>query len=119
MVGFLRKVPDELLDMELLDSNERRCGRVDGIEYAGGPDQPGEPLAILCGPGAWKDRLPPRLARLSEKLFGKRVVRVPWSHVVEVKHTIRLDAPSNELGLAGGDRGLAERIVQRLPGSNL
>jgi sporulation protein YlmC with PRC-barrel domain len=105
-----------LLDSELIDSNGRRCGRVDDVEIAGEPGAPAEIVAILSGPGAFSARVPRFLRRASSRLFGAEVVRVPWDAIDDIAEVVRLKRAGERLGLGSGDTAAA-RIVARLPGS--
>ena len=106
-----------LLDSELIDSNGRRCGRVDDVEIAGEPGAPAEVVAILSGPGAFSARVPRLLRSASSRLFGDQVVRVPWDAVDDIAEVLRLKRTGDELGLGLGDTRAA-RIVAKLPGSD-
>jgi hypothetical protein len=88
-----------LLDDQLLDADEHRCGRVDDIQLKGGPGRRTEVSALLVGPGAWPDRL--------RRPFGHAVVVfdpgymhcIPWSEVTRVGTSVGLARPAKELGL--------------------
>ena len=45
-----------VFDHQLLDSEDRRCGKVDDLALEGGPGEALEVVAILCGPGVWRGR---------------------------------------------------------------
>jgi sporulation protein YlmC with PRC-barrel domain len=105
-----------LLDSELIDTDGRRCGRVDDLEIEGEAGSPAHVSAILCGPGAFSARMPRRLRRLSSRLMGEDLVRVPWDAVQDIAEVVRLKGRGEELGLGSGDTAAA-RIVARLPGS--
>ena len=105
-----------LLDHQLVDSEGRRCGKVDDLELAGVAS--GEPrvVAILVGAPAWRGR--GRFARLAARLAAGRMVRVPWSEVANVRSSVVLKRRAQELGLGRGDER-ARLIVERIPGSSL
>lgn len=105
----------EVLDKEVLDADGESCGVVDDIEFAPTPDGPAV-VALRFGPGAWGPRLPALLALLARVGFGRKVVRVEWSHVAEIAEVIRLDAPAAALGLGAIDRRLGRWLAQ-IPGS--
>ena len=105
-----------LLDHQLVDSEGRRCGKVDDLELEGVRDGTPRVAAILTGPGAWRGR--GRVGALLSRLAGRRVVSVPWSDVAEVAAGVRLKKTAAELRLARGDRR-AERWVEKLPGASL
>ena len=97
-----------LMDLDLLDSDERRSGKVDDLELDGEPGSATYVSAIVTGPGAMHRRLPRRLRGLGARLFGDKTVRVAWSDVDELDAgDVRLAKPADELDLAVGDRRLA------------
>ena len=95
-----------LLDGELVDSEGRRCGRVDDAEIT----------AILSGPGTWAQRLPRALWRPAARILGEDCVRVPWDAVRDIDEVISLKRRGEDLGLGRGDDS-AGRVVRRIPGS--
>jgi sporulation protein YlmC with PRC-barrel domain len=105
-----------LLDDELVDSDDRRCGRVDDIEFEGGPGESPLMSAILTGPGVWHGRLPRRLSGLAKRVFGNDSIRVPWSAVEDISAVVNLKQPGRELGLGKGDDRMGE-VVGKLPHS--
>jgi sporulation protein YlmC with PRC-barrel domain len=105
-----------LLDAELIDSNGRRCGRVDDVEIEGDPGGPAQVTAILSGPEAFSARVPRPLRPASARLFGDDLVRVPWSAVQDIAEVVRLKQPGEDLGLGSGDTAAA-RVVARIPGA--
>lgn len=105
----------EVLDHEVIDVAGTSCGMVDDIEL--GASEAGPTVeALLVGPGAWTPRLPALLAAACERLFGRAVVRVPWSEVIEIDETIRLASTAAALGLGRLDRK-AGRWLARVPKS--
>lgn len=105
-----------VLDHQLLDSERRRCGKVDDLELEG--VSTGEPrvVAILTGPPAWRGR--GHLGRLAAWLGGGKLVRVPWTEVAGLGAAIELRRTANELRLGRGD-DRARPWVEKLPGSSL
>ena len=45
-----------ILDHQLLDSDGRRCGNVDDLAIEGGAGEEAQVVAILSGPGVWRNR---------------------------------------------------------------
>lgn len=105
-----------LLDHQLLDSEGRRCGKVDDLELEGVREGAPRVAAILTGPPAWRGR--GRLGRLAAAIARGRLVRVPWEEVDEVEAAVRLRRPAAELRLGRGD-DRARPLVERIPGSSL
>jgi sporulation protein YlmC with PRC-barrel domain len=110
-----------VLDEQLVDVDGRRCGRVDDLEFEGGPGEPPRLSAILSGPGVWHRRMPRPLRAAGGRIFGRGVmgedvIRVPWEQVDDITSIIRLKSKARELGLAQGD-DLAAKFVAKLPRS--
>jgi sporulation protein YlmC with PRC-barrel domain len=110
-----------ILDDQLVDVDGRRCGRVDDLLLTGEPGQPLVVEAILSGSGVWHRRLPGRLRRLSQYLFGsgvigKDIIQVPWAQVDHIDDVVHLRAKAPELGLGQGDDRDAA-LFRRVPGA--
>jgi sporulation protein YlmC with PRC-barrel domain len=109
-------VAHRLLDEQILDSEGRRCGRVDDIELGGDPPRI---TALLVGEGLYPRRLPRRMRKLARRLagpetWGKNALRIPWDEVDRVADAVHLRGKAEELGLGQGDD--PERwMVRRLP----
>lgn len=103
-----------LLDHQLVDADGRKCGKVDDLEFEGGPGETTVVTALIVGPSAWKGR--GRLGRLAARLAGGQHVRVPWEVVEEVRSAVELTKSAPELGLGRGD-DRAARWVKKVPGS--
>jgi sporulation protein YlmC with PRC-barrel domain len=100
-----------ILDHQLIDSEGRRCGKVDDLELDGL-----QVKAIVAGGSGWAGR--GRLGRLTAYLSRGRAVLVPWEEVRAVDDAVRLKKPAAELRLGRGD-DRARRLVERIPGSGL
>jgi hypothetical protein len=105
-----------ILDHQLVDSEERRCGKVDDLELEGVLDGDPRVRAIVTGPGGWRGR--GRLGRLLAALARTQTVVIAWEEVAEIGADVRLRKPARELGLGRGD-DVAARLVERVPGSSL
>jgi len=110
-----------VLDDQLVDVDGRRCGRVDDLEFDGGPGEQPRLSAILSGSGMWHRRMPRVLRTAGARIFGtgvlgEDVIRVPWEQVDDVTSAIRLKAKATELGLAQGEEEAA-RFVRKFPKS--
>ena len=105
-----------LLDEQIVDSDGRRCGRVDDLELRGNPPRV---TALLVGEGLYPRRLPGALGRLARRLvgpesWGANAMRVPWEEVDEVDTAVHLRRKGEDVGLGDGDKP-ANWIVKRLP----
>jgi sporulation protein YlmC with PRC-barrel domain len=99
----------QVLDRQVVDSNHFPCGRVDDIELDGQ-----KVTAILIGVGAASDRLPELAKWFVRLLFGKKMVRVPWSEVFVITHQIKLRSRAADLGLDERN-GRIYDLISRLP----
>ena len=103
-----------VLDHGIVDSDGLPCGTVDEIEASGGPGESLAVVALLVGPAAWTPRLPALFGVISRLIAGSRLVRVPWSEVIEIGEQIKLRSTAVELGLGVADRR-AGRWLAPLP----
>jgi sporulation protein YlmC with PRC-barrel domain len=103
-----------VLDHQLVDSEGRRCGKVDDLELEGIREGNPRVVAIVAGPPAWRGR--GLLGRLAARVAGGRSTRVPWDEVKEIKSAVHLRRAAPELRLGRGD-DVAGRWVARLPWS--
>jgi sporulation protein YlmC with PRC-barrel domain len=92
-----------LLDDQLLDAEEDRCGRVDDIQLKGSPGSKTEVSALLVGPGAWGERLRRPFSSLLDGLAPRYMHVIPWSEVTAVSTAVRLASTAEELGLESKD----------------
>lgn len=92
-----------LLDDQLLDVDERRCGRVDDIQLTGAPGSRTEVSALLVGPGAWTGRLRRPFARLVDGLGPNYMHCIPWDEVTRVGTSVGLSRSAADLGLWTAD----------------
>jgi sporulation protein YlmC with PRC-barrel domain len=106
----------QVLDRQLVDANNVPCGRVDDIELEGGAGDELKIKALLIGNGAASNRLPELCKAISRKIFGHRVVRVPWSEVSVITNRIKLKSGADELGL-GEAKSPAAMFISKLPGA--
>ena len=109
-------VVHRLLDEQIIDSEGRRCGRVDDIELVGSPPRI---TALLVGKGLYPRRLPQVLRPLARRLagpvtWGANAVRIPWEEVDDVAIAVHLRGKAEEHGLGAGDDP-ENWMVRRLP----
>jgi hypothetical protein len=102
-----------ILDLDLVDSEGTRCGKVDDLELTGGPGETTYVAAIVTGTGALRRRFARPLRGLGARLFPEGEKRVRWSSVADFEAAVRLERTAAELGLGEGDRALA-RAFRRL-----
>lgn len=113
----------DVLDSQMVDSNDRQSGKVDGI------------VAELRGDGrlvivALENGMPEAFRRVSPTLgdwlasIGKRwgvrggkVYRIPFSKVREVGISLRLDIDASRTPLFAWESWLRKHVVRHIPGS--
>jgi hypothetical protein len=105
-----------LVDRQLLDSEDRRCGNVDDLALEGGPGEKLEVVAIFSGPRAWRRRAG-LIGRFAAWIGGGSAVRIPWEEVANVSAHVKLRRRAEELGLGRGDDRLRP-FIQRIPGAD-
>ena len=96
-----------LLDLDLVDSDGRRCGKVDDVVLDGTPGASTYVAAVRAGPGALPQRFIRRLRRPARRLFGEAYTDVPSSVIEDFDSAVELAETAEELGLGWGDRRLA------------
>jgi hypothetical protein len=102
-----------LLDLDLVDSEGIRCGKVDDLVIEGDPGELAYVTAIRTGTGALAERFPPRLRGLGRRLFRGETTDVPSRLVDDVDAAVTLSATADELGLGDGDRRLSAVFERR------
>jgi sporulation protein YlmC with PRC-barrel domain len=105
-----------VLDHQLIDSEGRRCGKVDDLALEGGPGDELVVAAILVGPDVWPGRSL-WLGRLAAWIARGGRHRIPWEEVDRVQSHVKLKRTASELGLGRGDDRLRP-LVERIPGAD-
>jgi sporulation protein YlmC with PRC-barrel domain len=106
----------QVLDHEVVDSNNLPCGMVDDLEVEAEPGGELRVTALLVGAGAWTRRLPSAFEGPAGFIFGNQQTRVPWSEVESVEERIKLRSRAEDLGLGRADRK-ASKLLERVPGA--
>jgi hypothetical protein len=120
----------QLLDRQLVDVNDRECGKVDDIqlEFLEDPDSRGAPPVathILTGPGALGSRLrglPGRIANAAWKRLhpesNPQSIRLPFSLVSKLDYEVHLSVEYHSVGLEMIDDWVKDQVVGKIPGSS-
>ena len=112
----------DVLDMQLVDRNGARMGKVDGITMVIREGKPPRLATLDVGPAVAARRLHPRLAVWIEVIESRlgiakgRPVHVPWSAIRKVGRDVQVDLVWNETPLAEWERWVNERVIGRIPG---
>jgi hypothetical protein len=93
------KLVSQLIDLPLVDKDERWCGVVDDIEFTGGPGKEAKVKALLAGPGAYQGRLPRWAFWLVRKVAGDRVARIPLDKVDTIGTAVKLKCAAEDVKL--------------------
>jgi sporulation protein YlmC with PRC-barrel domain len=93
------KLVSQLIDLPIVDKDERWCGIVDDVELSGGAGKEARITALLVGPGAYKGRMPGWMYWLARKAAGNRIARVPLDEVETVASAVHLKCPAEKVGL--------------------
>lgn len=98
-IGDPIRLVNQLLDLPIIDKDERWCGIVDDVELAGSAGKEMRVKALLVGPGAYSGRMPPWLYWIVRNVAGERMVRVPVSEIIEIGAVVKIKCTAADLGL--------------------
>ena len=107
------KIVSELLDLQIVDKDERSCGVVDDVELSGAAGKETRVEALLVGPGAYEGRMPGWMYWLVRKIAGDRIIRVPADQVIEIGSVVKLKSKGEKLGLHVVEDKVAEWLPRR------
>jgi len=93
------KLVSQLLDLPIIDKDERWCGIVDDVELEAAAGKDMRVKALLVGPGAYSGRMPKWLFAVVRAIAGDRMVRVPAAEVIEIGSVVKLGHSVEALGL--------------------
>jgi sporulation protein YlmC with PRC-barrel domain len=93
------KLVSQLIDLPIIDRDERWCGIVDDIELSGSAGKDTRVKALLVGPGAYEGRMPGWMFWLVRKIGGDRIARVPAEQIIEIGAVVKLKCRAEELKL--------------------
>jgi len=93
-----------LLDRQLVDSDGRRCGKVDDLDIEGEPGGPATAVALVSGPEAWRAGTHGPIGWLLARVFsGDETAHVHVETIDSFGVEVRLKLPADALGLAHGE----------------
>ena len=93
------KIVSQLLDLPIIDKDERSCGIVDDVELTGGAGKEMRVKALLVGPGAYEGRMPRWLFWLIRRIAGDRMARIPAEQIAEIGAVVKLKSAAEKFGL--------------------
>jgi sporulation protein YlmC with PRC-barrel domain len=112
----------DVLDNQLVDRNQRKMGKVDGIVMELRDGQPPRLAYIEVGMPVLARRLHPRLQRWVTALENKwgakhsEPFRIPWSKVRDVGIDVDVDIDAEETPALAWEQWLREKVIKRIPG---
>lgn len=107
------KLVSQLLDLPIIDADERWCGIVDDVELSGSAGKDVRIKALLVGPRAYEGRLPSWLFRIIGTFAGTRMARVPADEVSEIGSVVKLRCRAEKVRLHEVEDRVARWIPQR------
>jgi sporulation protein YlmC with PRC-barrel domain len=121
MAGRVLHAGLQLLDRQLLDRENRRCGKVDDLELTRTDDGTLYVSAIFAGPGELVTRMHmPKLGDwIRNAVLGDRAgaTRIPFENVRSIDNHIALSMDDNEVATFATERWFRDHITARIPGS--
>jgi hypothetical protein len=105
------KLVSQLIDLPLVDKDDRWCGVVDDIEFEGAPGKELRVKALLVGPGAYKGRMPRWMFWLVGQVAGNRISRVPLDEIETISAAVHLKCAAEDVGL----HRVEDRVRARIP----
>ncbi len=112
----------DVLDNQIVDRNQRKMGKVDGIVIELRDGEPPRLAYIEVGMPILARRLHPQLQRwvaaLESKWGAKRTepFRIPWSKVRDVGIDVEVDVEAEATPVLDYEQWVREQIVGKIPG---
>lgn len=112
----------DLLDRQVLDSQDRPVGKVDDLEIARHAGA-AHVVALLLGPQALGTRVGGHVGRWIRGIgrttaSGSGPIRIPVELVADLGVAVKLKVPAEELPRVGdAEEWLRQRFIRRIPGS--
>ncbi|MEH2208399.1 MAG: hypothetical protein V7K53_30720 [Nostoc sp.] len=113
----------DVLDNQLVDSDRRHLGKVDGIVIELRDGEPPRLLYIETGMTTLARRIHPRLGRwvaAIESSWGAKQsepFRIPWSKVRDVGIDVEVEIEADKTPALAYEKWLREHIIGRIPGA--
>jgi hypothetical protein len=115
----------ELLDKQLVDRDEERIGRIDGILAEVSEGSPPRITELELGFVTIASRIGPRFQRFAEALHRRWSVRrsmryhIPWTLVKDVKaHHVQVDVCVEDTAAFDWERWLRNNVIGKIPGAS-
>ncbi|BAY10657.1 hypothetical protein [Calothrix sp. NIES-2098] len=112
----------DVLDNQIVDRNQRKMGKVDGVVMELQAGKQPRLAYIEVGVTTLANRINPRLARwvaaIANKWGAKQAepFRIPWSKVRDVGIDVEVDMEAEATPALAYEKWLRDRIIKRIPG---
>lgn len=111
----------DVLDNQLVDRNQHKMGKVDGIVIELRSGQPPRLAYIETGATTLARRLHPRLQQwvaALERKWGKKAgaYRIPWSKVRDIGIDVEVDVEAQKTPALAYEVWLRDHVITRIPG---
>ena len=112
----------DVLDNQIVDRNQRKMGKVDGIIIELSDGQPPRLAYLETGATTLAHRLHPRLAYWVAAIEGKwgaknsQPYRIPWSKIRDVGIDVEVDVEAEQTSALAYEQWLREQVIKRIPG---
>lgn len=111
----------DVLDNQLVDRNQRKMGKVDGIVIELRPGQPPRLAYLETGATALARRLHPRLYQwifALERRWGKCELpyRISWAKVRDTGIDVEIDVEAEQTPALDYERWLRNHVIKHIPG---
>ncbi len=113
----------DVLDNQLVDRNQRKMGKVDGIVLELCDDKPPRLAYIEVGMPVLARRLHPRLGRWAVALGRKwgamhgQPFRIPWAKVQDIGIDVDVDLDAEATPVLAWEQWLRKHVIGRIPGA--
>ncbi|MEH1833693.1 MAG: hypothetical protein V7L29_16875 [Nostoc sp.] len=112
----------DVLDNQLVDRNQRKMGKVDGVVIELQDGEPPRLAYIEVGVTTLAKRLNPRLAHLVATIASKwgakqsQPFRIPWSKVRDIGIDVEVDVEAEATPALSYEKWLRDHIIALIPG---
>ncbi len=111
----------DVLDEQIFDRHNRRCGKVDGVIIQLARGAPPRVTAIEIGGAAPARRLWKPIARILLRAVRRwglpEPYRIPWNHVHETGLKVVVDLDGERTPITRWEHAIREHVIRRIPGA--
>ncbi|MEY2832362.1 MAG: hypothetical protein RLZZ574_1620 [Cyanobacteriota bacterium] len=114
----------DVLDNQIVDRNQRKMGKVDGIVVELRDGQPPRLVYLETGATTLARRVHPNLASWTCAIANKwgakhsEPLRIPWSKVKNVGIDVEVDLDAEQTSALAYEVWLRNHLIKRIPGGN-